>query len=268
MRALLRKLPLLPDLYRNLRIKSGLYVKAQESISGFKFVGNSAQIDETYELQISDFLLEHHQEFDHFINIGANTGYWPVFLRHHGFKAKMTLVEPDHLNLRVLRRNLALNGHQDIEIIEMAAGNFSGEIELHGFGTGVSAIQGWAGGSSKRTQKVGIAPIDEILKSESRHGLLLIDVEGLEIQVLEGAKKLLEFENELLVEIAAFEHQPENVQINPSFFETFSLMRTSGYTAFGWLPTYREVTELDIQSIASKRLDPAIQMYHFKKVVN
>ena len=268
MRAILRKLPFLPDLYRNLRIKSGRYVRAQKSVTGFKFVGNQAQIDETYELQISHFLLEHHQEFDHFVNIGANTGYWPVFLRHHGYKGKITLVEPDQLNLRVLKRNLALNGYRDFHLKEMAAGNFSGKIELHGFGTGVSAIKGWAGGSSKRTQKVGIAPIDEILESELMRGLLLIDVEGLEIQVLEGAKKLLEFDNELLVEIAAFEHQPEGVQINPSFFETFSLMQASGYSAFGWFPNYREVKESDIQLIANRKLNPAIQMYHFKKAVN
>ena len=268
MRAFLRKLPFLPDLYRKLRITSAQYVRAQKSLTGFKFVGNQAQIEEIYELQISDFLLEHHLEFDHFVNIGANTGYWPVFLRHHGFNGKITLVEPDELNLKILQRNIKLNGLQGIEIKGIAAGNFNGVIELHGFGTGVSAIKGWAGGASKRKQIVEIKKIDEILEMGCKSCLVLIDVEGLELQVLEGATTLLQFDNEFLVEIAAFEHQPEGVRINPSFFETFLYMQKSGFDIFGWLPDYRKIQSSEIYLIAKRELTPAIQMYHFKKMVN
>jgi FkbM family methyltransferase len=268
MREILRRLPIFPDLFRKLRMTLGLVAKPRMSLTGFTFVGNQAQIEEIYELQISDFLLEHHQEFDHFVNIGANTGYWPVFLRHHGFKEKITLVEPDKLNLKVLKRNIALNGVSDVVLIERAAGNFTGFIELHGFGTGVSAIKGWAGGTSKRVQKVLIAPIDEMLDKGLERALVLVDVEGLELQVLEGATNLLNSDNEFLIEIAAFEHQPKGVLMNPSFFHTFSLMHSSGYCAFGWFPKYREVNALDIQLIASRELNPAIQMYHFKKMVN
>ena len=266
MKALLRKLPLLSDLYRLLRNRLGQIVKPQKSVTGFLFVGNQAHIDETYENQITDFLLENHQDFDHFINIGANTGYWPVLLRHHGFSKKITLIEPDRLNLAVLRRNIDINGFENIEIKEIAAGNFSGFIELYGFGTGVSAIKGWAGGSSKRMERVRIAPIDDIIQDKPGRPLVLIDVEGLEYEVLEGATKLLQSKSDFLIEIATFENQPKGIQINPNFYKTFYLMQQYGYAAFGWAPGYQKIDNQVMKLIANQKILPTIPMYHFKRI--
>ena len=267
MRAFLRKLPFFADLFRHIRSRRGQFMRPRRSVSGFWFVGMQEQISETYEHQIASFLLKSHQRFGHFINAGANTGYWPVFLRHHGFDKKITLIEPDQLNLVILKRNLKINQLENITIEEIAVGNSSGVIELHGFGTGISAIKGWAGGSSKRVQRVRIAPIDEVLSEDFSPVLVLIDVEGFELEVLRGATKLLEGKSEFLIEIAAFEHQPEGVAINPNFFDAFAIMKKFGFNAFGWVPDYQSVTDEQLGLIAKQELSPAIQMYHFKKLV-
>lgn len=265
---LLRKLPLLADLYRYLRINSLKLKRAQVSSSGFRIVGSESQVAETYEYQIAEFLLRNHQRFSHFINVGANTGYWAVYLRHHGFERKITLVEPDPLNVAVLKRNIRINRLQEIDVRKFAVGNSSGEIKLHGFGTGVSAIEGWAGGTSKRQIRVLVKTLDELFNFRINGGLILIDVEGFELEVLQGATSTLKLDHEFLIEITTFEHQPNAMKINPNFHATFSILQSHGYSIFGWLPNYQEIDGRKLQLIADQLLKPQIQMYHFKKVHN
>jgi hypothetical protein len=64
--------------------------------------------------------------------------------------------------------------------------------------------------------------------------LILIDVEGAERCVLEGATIMLANGPKPIwaVEITTKEHQPHGVEINPYFKSTFQLFFNNGYQAF------------------------------------
>ena len=78
--------------------------------------------------------------------------------------------------------------------------------------------------------------MDRILDSrlQGERVFVVIDVEGAEKLVLEGAAKM--FVNNpkpiWLVEITATEHQPSGVGVNPNFKEIFQFFIQNGYQAF------------------------------------
>jgi hypothetical protein len=82
--------------------------------------------------------------------------------------------------------------------------------------------------------------------------LVIVDVEGAEKWMLEGAKKMLTSEPKpiWLVEINSAEHQPENIAINPDFKSTFQIFFDNNYQAFeanrDMIPVTNERIELVI----------------------
>ena len=216
-------------------------------------------------MPVAEFLIAQFKEYKTFVNVGANIGYWPVFLRAAGFTNSILAIEPDGYNFSLLKRNIKRNKLLGIESRRLAIGNSRGFIELYGFGTGISSIKGWAGGHSKRIQKVAIEKFDDISPNLQSPGLILIDVEGAEFEVLKGSAATLKGDWDFLIELTTFEHQPEGLTINPTFVKSFELLQGQGYKAFGWLPHLREMTLEDLSDLVSQRIHPSIQMYFFSK---
>jgi FkbM family methyltransferase len=132
------------------------------------------------------------EEVDHpptVIEVGAFEGVYAVLLglllrRWHG-SATMVAAEPDQANLRVLRRNLALNGLTDLVTIEGAALlDKPGKCDL------VTAGSQTMVASSPSRGEHGV-PVTTLGRLMGEHGiqhldLLLVDVEGAELPVLRG----------------------------------------------------------------------------------
>lgn len=265
MLTLFRDIPFLSDIYRHLRAIRQLFAASTVTPMGFEFVGNQEQLENRYETPVADFLVARHARYRTFVNIGANIGYWPVFLRAVGFSNSILAIEPDKYNFSLLRRNINRNKLRNVDSRRLAIGNSNGFIELYGFGTGISSIKGWAGGHSKRVQRVAIQKFDDLSPALQSPGLVLIDVEGAEFEILRGSDTSFQSDWEFLIELTTFEHQPEGLTINPSFMKSFELLQGRGYRAYGWLPDLREVTPEDLSDLVSQRIFPNIQMYFFSK---
>jgi FkbM family methyltransferase len=227
---------------------------------------NSVQLQESYETIVAEFLTSKLDGATRLVNVGANIGYWPLMLRHRGFNGEIVLVEPDKLNLRLLMRNLNLNKIYNVTVKKEAASNYSGFIDLYGFGTGTSVIKGWAGGASRRRSRVPSDHLDSIVEVSSIATIFLIDVEGFELAVLEGSKLHLKQHSEFLVEIAISEHQPAGILINPNYEKVFKFMSDHGYSSFGWIPEYTKLGSKQRNLLMQGRLENKSQMYHFSKV--
>jgi FkbM family methyltransferase len=67
------------------------------------------------------------------IDIGSNIGYYALLERRIvGEKGKVIAIEPSPINLYYLRRNIALNRFNDVEVFNYAFSNFDGEcLFLH-----------------------------------------------------------------------------------------------------------------------------------------
>ena len=140
-----------------------------------------------------------------FVDVGANIGMTciPAVLRH-GF-ARAIAIEPSPSNIAFLRQNLVANGVTDrIQVIEAAAGDYDGEIEMelspvnsgdHRVRLGPPAVRG-SGEERRPTITVPVRTIDGILAREGvtpdQVGLMWMDIQGFEAYALAGATSILE----------------------------------------------------------------------------
>lgn len=258
------------DYLRYLREISLILTPPSRAESGFYFNGNSQQKAGTYEIEIADYIKSNISQFDLLINVGANIGYWPCFASSIR-KLEVIAIEPDQFNYLRHRLNKFWNRYKNITILKLACGNESGLIELYGFGTGISGVQGWAGGNSRRSKQVEQIRLDSLLcKIEVHSGriLILIDAEGLEWDILNGCTGLMSLNPVFIVEISTTEHQPISNSLNPHFFETFDFMKANGFLVKTWIDgKIVEVDRLLLLKIARGEINFATNhMFMFEAV--
>lgn len=104
-----------------------------------------------------------------------------------------------------------------------------------GGGTGASLVKGWAGIPESYVTQVPVLTLDRILSNalEGKRALILVDVEGAEYTMLQGATATLQHvpRPTWMVEIGSTTHQPEGVTVNPFLVSTFSCFFEKGYVA-------------------------------------
>lgn len=80
----------------------------------------------------TDCLLDGLEAGDHFIDIGANIGYYALLAADLvGPTGRVFAFEPEPANCGLLRLNLALNGMLQAEVIEAAVSDGAGQARLH-----------------------------------------------------------------------------------------------------------------------------------------
>lgn len=224
---------------------------------GFWLAGNQAMESGQFEKTETDVVTKLLSQADVMINIGANIGYYCCLaLQQH---KRVVAFEPFPANVQLLLRNIHMNGWSDsAEIYPLALGSHTGVIELWGGGTGASLLKGWAG-QADRSTLVPISTLDTILSTRfaGARCLLIVDVEGAELQMLRGATLMLQSDPKptWMVEISINEHQPEGVVINPHLLETFQVFDAAGYSAFIADLTQRPVKLDEVAQVAQTGID-------------
>jgi hypothetical protein len=68
---------------------------------------------------------------------------------------------------------------------------------------------------------------------QGKRALILVDVEGAEYAMLQGATQTLQNDPRpiWMMEIGSIEHQPSGVSVNPNLVPTFEIFFERGYTA-------------------------------------
>ncbi len=127
------------------------------------------------------------------LDVGASLGLWTVQLARtaRSVGAEVWAVEPEPANLWWLKRNLALNGlDRVVQIHPIALGSTPGSlrIQLRDAGGGNAAV---AFGDEPGTSEVQVLRMDDIPRSCSV-SFIKLDVEGFELEILRGARQLLE----------------------------------------------------------------------------
>ncbi len=83
--------------------------------------------------------------------------------------------------------------------------------------------------------------------------LILVDIEGAELMMLQGATQTLVNEPRpiWMVEISTTEHQPAGTPMNPNFTQTFEIFFSQGYRAFTADEIAQEVTIETVTKVAA-----------------
>lgn len=199
---------------------------------GFSLAGSESMINGKFEVVETQLIQRLLENFEVFVNIGANVGYYCCIAAKAGLQ--VVAFEPHPVNCRLLLRNLKQNSFDKLsEVHPTALGAETGILELFGSGTAASLVEGWAGISSESSRLVPILRLDDVLRGrfQESKNLILIDVEGAELHVLRGALETLGRDNPpwWVIEVNINEHQPSGITINPNLVETFKLIYGAGY---------------------------------------
>jgi FkbM family methyltransferase len=128
------------------------------------------------------------------IDVGANIGMETLLLASTvGPLGTVVCVEPDPRSAARLRMNCDLNKVENVELVEKAISNRTGMIAFSAMGELTSKVSA-AGLQGPSDILVPCVTIDDLLADipgASRVSLVKIDVEGHEVEVLEGANGLL-----------------------------------------------------------------------------
>jgi FkbM family methyltransferase len=130
---------------------------------------------------VQEALVRHLAPGDVVYDVGAHVGFMTLIAaRLVGRTGRVIAFEPDAANRSALLENVALNGFQNIDVLEVAASAQSGSASLVGGGLTGSLGDG---------DQVRLSRLDEL--ELPRPALVKIDVEGHETEVLRGATGLL-----------------------------------------------------------------------------
>lgn len=164
--------------------RSFMYLNLSEPLALRRLLGR-------YERPKMDFLRRHLVEGAAFVDVGASLGdYSLVASRLVGPRGKVIAFEPDPVNCRWLRKSIERNGLTNVELYQEALSDVEGEASFF-----LSGVSGWHTlkkgqlAAEKGEIKVRTRPLDDV--DLPRLDVMKIDVEGAELEVLEGARRHL-----------------------------------------------------------------------------
>nr|MDO8098045.1 FkbM family methyltransferase [Candidatus Njordarchaeota archaeon] len=132
------------------------------------------------------------------LEVGAHIGTYVIRLARRN--CRVIAVEADRRNYALLKANVKINDVEDkVEAYNFAA--FSKRTELEFYLRSSSSVSGLDPGECTEKRLVAAYPLDILSSQLTRLDLMLVDVEGGEVQVLKGANKLLEKTRYVVVEV-------------------------------------------------------------------
>jgi len=168
----------------------------------FDFSGIKIYLDITQDLDFQyaqnifdkdeiEFLIENYQKDTYFLDIGANIGFYSLYIAHHLPNSKIVAFEPDTYNAVCLRKNIGVNNFKNIKVCEYAISDKDGIAILK---RNVSKNRG---GSSllisqlpwqekEVTQEVTCRTLLNAIKENNinKISIIKVDIEGYEYPVL------------------------------------------------------------------------------------
>jgi FkbM family methyltransferase len=150
------------------------------------------------------------------VDVGANIGTHTVYAMRTGRFVRAVAFEPEPRNARLLRMNLEANGLAgSTTVVEKAAGAEPGSalLHLHPRNKGAHALGSPPSVDGREAIEVPVVRLDDALDElgirPEQIGLLWIDAEGHEPQVLQGLGRLLERSVPIAFEFAPQRYSPE-----------------------------------------------------------
>jgi FkbM family methyltransferase len=220
-------------------------------------VGRQLLLHGAYGVRELDRLQGHMRRQGRVLVVGAHIGSIAIPLARHC--SELMAVEPNPSSNRLLRLNLRLNDITNCTVIDLAASDHSGSIDM----LTNTANSGGAKRVPKREDaayrydkpesvQVPCAPLDEVL-AEHRFDLIVMDIEGSEYFALRGMRKVLGASEALAIEFVP--HHLRNVSavgveeflapISPHFSRLFIPSKSISLGRRDFLPTLQKMFERD-----------------------
>jgi FkbM family methyltransferase len=156
-----------------------------------------------------------------FIDVGAHAGRYTVMLGRQ--IDHVVAIEPNSENFCGLQRNVELNGLRNVSLLRYACWDKSG-LGLDLF-LSSTTFRHSITRPQERSERVETITLDQVLQKlriePTGVGLVKIDAEGAEVQILKGGKKLFSAGRPRII----FESFPEDVAIKSEILRSYGYSR-------------------------------------------
>jgi FkbM family methyltransferase len=128
------------------------------------------------------------------LDVGAHVGYYALHAAAIVGAANVHAFEPDPRNAARLRANAELNGFTDLTVCQMAVSHAPGRATFRSVTT--RGETGWGSlmvdaGEATRDVEVEVTSLDAYARDLGTVAMIKVDVQGAELEVLEGARAVL-----------------------------------------------------------------------------
>jgi FkbM family methyltransferase len=243
LKPLVERLPRVAAFYRSVRDALDFADTPVPTPWGFRLAGNIEMAQGHFEPVETELVRNLLPNVDVFVNVGANVGYYCCHALNLG--KQVIAFEPVERNVRYLCKNLRANGW-NAEVYPIALSNTVAVREIYGGTTGASLVRGWAGIPESYTSLVPCSTMDLVLgeRLRGKKALILVDIEGAEPWLLEGAAGILGSSPKPIWVV-------EIVASSPHLRRTFQFFFAAGYRAFSFDREQRPITADDVSHVAS-----------------
>ncbi len=222
----------------------------QKTVFGFHFRGPKEMIRGEYEKYLSKYLATNPDNCANLVNIGANLGFFPCVALQHGFR-HVIAVEPNPVNFKILKSNIAKNQWENVsEIYQAACGARASSSLLFGRSTGSSLLAEWEGNPKSKGVRVEIMTLEQLVPPYKLAGksLVIIDVEGFEYEVMLGAQSLLADVSNFVwvIEVSLYRYIESEKKFVGFLQSFFSLFTNAGYRIFVWGESWSELSNNEL----------------------
>lgn len=161
------------------------------------------------------------------VNVGADLGYYALLAAAKNPTGCVLAFEPNSINKEHLDRNVEANRLQAVKVVRAALGNVQGSVFLRRSDARVeSGRPGDEEGEWVPQYRFDELPASEDIAGRPPVGLVVIDVEGAELEVLRGMERMLERERpDVMVEL----HGPLLPHFGATKAEAIEWMQSKGY---------------------------------------
>ena len=203
------------------------------SSNGFLFSGIQSYIDGTWEPGTTKVFKKLLDSVSVFVNVGAHHGYFCcIALRN---SVETIAFEPEKSNCVMLRKHILANKFSNnFQLYEAAVGSKTSEMKFFGGGDTGTLVVPNPRAPKAQINSVKVVKLDNIIKNKDQKILFLIDAEGFELNVLEGAIGILssKIKHYFIIELWNPSSADALAPKNENFTNVFSLMENNGYR--GW----------------------------------
>lgn len=126
------------------------------------------------------------------LDIGANIGYYTlIFAKLVGEKGKVFAFEPGPSNFTLLKKNVEINGYQNVTSVQKAVSNKTGKIRLY-LSHSITGHRIYDTHDGRKFIEIEVVRLDDYFKNyKGRIDFIKIDIEGAEGAAIRGMSSLL-----------------------------------------------------------------------------
>lgn len=150
-----------------------------------------------YEPHVAKLIHDQLKDGDVFYDIGANAGYFTlVAARVVGATGKVVAFDPNPVNVKTIREQVALNGLDQVCAVEPLAisdqcGTFSFVLTAVNANAHLESVDALHVKEFGEAIKVTAVTLDQYAANNPKPSLIKMDIEGAEVAALNGARDLL-----------------------------------------------------------------------------